>query len=309
MFFSSDKTRARALPLMATLALASAGVGVVGACNGTGAGDTGDKIVKDKPSVAGQGQRISDVVGEATWYSDTDLMSQSCKLPATEDVNLTGQVVVAVDTYDESGKNQTGNIYIEDVPVAGADPVPYSGLTLFGVGFSPPDLRLFEGDVVDTFGTLDEFVGPSVGAFNNCRTLPEASGTVSFRYENGFHAPVTLVQAGSDPTRWNNLKGYKNARQWIGMLVKVNDVTLPNAGKCYSKCPRMDCQQCQYSLDIDVGGGVALADTLNVDNELFDLKTAYPQLGAGSKVKSITGVLTYFYGFHIAPRSADDIEL
>ncbi len=313
MFFLGLKTQAatsvRTGALLASVALAAGVIGLAGACNGTGAGDTGDKIVKPKPSVHGQGELVSDVVGDATWYSDTDLMSQSCKLPASKNVNFTGQVIVAVDRYDETGNGQTGNIYIQDVPEVGADPVPYSGMTVFGAGFTPPDLRVFEGDVVDTFGSYDEFIGPSVGYFGNCKTLPESSGTISFRYENGYRPAAAIVPGGTDPARWAPVKGYKNARKWLGMLVKFENVSLPNAAKCDSKCPRMNCDQCRYSLDIDIGGGVAGSDGLTVDNELFDLKNDGPTLAPPVTVKSITGVLTYFYGFHLAPRSAADIEL
>lgn len=313
MFFSrldtQAATSARTCALLASLALALGGIGLVGGCDGTGSGDTGDKIVKPKPSVNGLGQQVHDVVGDATWLNDADLMSQTCKLPATQNVNFTGQVIVAVDRYDETGNGQTGNIYIEDVPEPDAAPVPYSGMTVFGAGFSPPDLRVFEGDVVDTFGTYDEFIGPSVGYFGLCKTLPESSGTMTFRYENGYRPAATLVKAVTDPMRWAPVKGYKAARQWLGMLVRFESVSLPNAGKCDSKCPRMNCDQCRYTFDIDVGGGVSGADSLTLSNELFDLKNEVPTLAAGTTVKSITGVLTYFYGFHIAPRSAADIEL
>ena len=44
----------------------------------------------------------------------------------------------------------------------GEAPVPFSGLTVFSPSFTPPDLRVFEGDVVDTFGNLIEFLGHGI---------------------------------------------------------------------------------------------------------------------------------------------------
>jgi hypothetical protein len=39
------------------------------------------------------------------------------------------------------------------------------------------------------------------------------------------------------------------------------------------------------------------------------MQTLGPPMPAGATFKSITGVVTYFGGFHIAPRSAADFEI
>jgi hypothetical protein len=46
-----------------------------------------------------------------------------------------------------------------------------------------------------------------------------------------------------------------------------------------------------------------------ISNELFDLKNQGPVMEAGTVLKSLTGVVTYFYGFKVAPRSAADLVL
>ena len=50
-------------------------------------------------------------------------------------------------------------------------------------------------------------------------------------------------------------------------------------------------------------------DQVTITNELFDLKNAGIQFATGTRIRSVVGVWTYFYGFHLAPRSAADIEL
>ena len=289
-------------------------LGLVGSgCSGTSDGGTGDPIHKPTPSELGSGERVSDVVGEATWLDPKNMNSDNCAIPADTGVNLTGQVIVAVDTYDETNAGQTGNIYVEDVPEPGAAAVPYSGLTVFSPAFTPPDLRVFEGDVLDTFGTISEFPGPSTFIFGGCKTLPEATGTLSFRFENGYHEPVTIVSAGTDPARFDPIKSYAQSRQWIGMLVRIEGVSIVNAPYC-SGCPNNDCAQCpadwqdRMTVDIDVGGGIGADDVVTISNELFDLRKEGPPIVAPKQFKSVTGVFTYFKTFHIAPRSAADFE-
>jgi hypothetical protein len=58
-----------------------------------------------------------------------------------------------------------------------------------------------------------------------------------------------------------------------------------------------------------MGGGFPGDDQVKLSNELFDLKNEGPPLATGTEFAAVTGVLTYFYGFKIAPRSAADFEL
>lgn len=268
-------------------------------CGGHGSGDTGDPRTKPSPDVLGDGARIADLVGEATWYRADDMMSLQCSTPLDRQVSITGQVVSALDRFDETGEGAVGNIYIQDLPVD-APAAPYSGMTIFAPAFTPPDLRLFEGDVVDTFGNLQEFPGPTSGRFPNCRTLPEIGGTMRFRFEDGDLEPLTIVPAGAGYDRFAPVTGYANARQWLGMLVRLEGVAASGAPN--------DAASGRYSVSIDIGGGT-LADQITINNELFDLKSAGIQFATGTRLRSVTGVWTYFYGFHIAPRDASDIEL
>src|SRR5205085_5933834 len=120
---------------------------------------------------------------------------------------------------DETGAGQTGNIYVQDYPADGELAKPFSGITIFAPAFSPPDLRVFEGDLVDSFGNFTEFLGPSSGPFGDCKTLPEFNGTLTFRFEDTPPEPLTVVADGATTERFAAIKGYANARQWLGMLV------------------------------------------------------------------------------------------
>jgi hypothetical protein len=165
---------------------------------------------------------------------------------------------------------------------------------VFDPGFSPPDLRVVEGDVVDMLGALTEFPGPSSVPFDFCRTLPEFSGALSLRFEGGPLAPVTIPVT--------ELASYESARKWFGMLVTIEQVTLledpydPASGR--------------YSIRIDAGDPSLMdSDIPQITNEHFDLKNDVPGLVAGMTLKSVTGIITFFFGPHIAPRSKADVVL
>ena len=152
---------------------------------------------------------------------------------------------------------------------------------------------------MDVLGLLQEFPGPASGYFARCVTLPEMGGSMSFRFEDG----------GAQPTAIDirDLASYPTARQWLGMLVTVQNVMLTDDAKNSSGCV----ERCRYSAPLDVGGGVEQRDVPTITNELFDLEqfalTLPGGLPAGTTLSSVTGIVTYFYGMHLSPRSAADI--
>jgi hypothetical protein len=270
------------------------------ACNVTSDGGVGDPPSEPEADPLGSGLRVSDLVKEATWFEPDNLESTGCAYPGSRTANLTGQVIVAIDRYDETGDGARGNIYVEDVLDPDEDVVPFSGMTVFGPAFTPPDLRVFEGDVMDTFGVFVEFPGPSSGPFSYCATLPEIGGTMVFRFERSEPVrPFTVVRGDGDNSRWDPVKGYPNARQWLGMLVRFENVVVATPEESGGR----------YAVPINMGGGLAGDDVVKISNELFDLKNDGPELSDGTQLKAVTGVITYFYGFKIAPRSIDDFEL
>lgn len=271
--------------LFATNALASALV----ACSGTGDGGTGDPPGTPPAEPLGAGLRIHELIGPAKWVDPDDLTSEACSPPGDRNVWVSGVRINAIDRFDETGDGARGNFYVQD---AMDDPPAYAGVTVFDPSFTPPDLKLVPGDVVDVFGVYTEFLGPSSGKFGYCRTLPEIGGALSFRFDGRDTAkPKTIPLA--------DLREYASARRWLGMLVRVEDVTIATAGQNFGG---------RFTAAIDVGGGISQADVPTVSNELYDLEAEGPPLPQGATFASITGILTYFYGFRLAPRSAADFE-
>lgn len=254
------------------------------ACGG-GNGDAQSTPIADE---YGNGARLAELIGAATWLDPTDTDSARCSPPPARRAYVTGATLVAIDDFDETGDGAHGNLYVQD---SAGEPAAYAGVTVFQPSFSPPDLRLVAGDVVDMFGDLTEFLGPSVGKFGFCRTLPEVGGTMSFRFEGSHVAPK--------PLRVEDLKSYASARQYIGMLVRVEQVSI--AGDPSSSGGR-------YLAALQVGAGVPATDVPKISNELYDLQAEGPPLAAGTSFRAVTGIVTYFYGFKLAPRSKADFE-
>lgn len=283
-------------PSPAHLLLAAACASLAAACGSTGGGDP---FSEPSASVLGSGSRIRDIQGEADWLDPEDGDSLSCSVPADQTVKVTGVTVTAVDRFDEVADGALGNLYVQDTT---EEPGEYEGMTVFDPSFTPPDLRVAPGDVLDLFGVYTEFLGPSSGYFGNCKTLPELGGAGSFRFE-GSDVPPRKVKLA-------DILGYENARRYLGMLVTLEDVTI--GADPYSSDETL-ASGGRYTADIDRTGldttGLDSADFPKISNELYDLKVEGPPLAKGSQFKSVTGVLTYFYGFKLAPRSAADFEL
>jgi hypothetical protein len=258
-------------------------------------GAAGDQPTASDGDPLGSCGRLSTTIGDATWLDPVKEPTACTARPADRTVCLSGLTVLALDTFDEVGDGSArGNYYLEDTS---EDPAPYSGVTIYRPSFSPPDLRLIQGDVVDFFGSLQEFIGPtstSETGFNYCRTLPELGGALTLRFDSRDAVPPKVIPLDA-------LKSYVTARPYVGMLVKVLNPQLGPEGAKTSNG--------RYSAAFDVGALPDVADLPYVTNELFDMAAEGPPMPGGTKFKSITGIVTYFYSFHIAPRSAADIEL
>lgn len=267
-------------------------------CGPGGSGGTGDPRIEPNPDPLGNGTKLAELLGQrydeisdsaTTWLDPSDMESLGCsKIPIDVETLVTGTTLTWADDYDETGAGAIGNYYVQDTL---ATPVANSGMTVFQPGFSPPDLRLVPGDVVDVFGLVTEFPGPSSSKFSYCRTLPEMSGAMEFRFEGSAISPTVIPVA--------DLSTYVDARKWIGMLVTIDNVTWLEPP--YESNGR-------YSIRIDTGSQPPGEDLPTITNEHMDLKAILPDdTAAGSSVARVTGILTYFFGVHIAPRTADDI--
>lgn len=262
---------------------------LVAGCSGSQGGDT---VTRGDASVTGNGYKLSDLNNPANPTPSPD-----------QDIEVTGLSVLAVDNYDETkdGKSQ-GDIYVEDLvdPKATTDTLAdgWHGVEVFAPSFNPPDLRVAPGDVVDIRGRYQLFAGPSTYPFPTLtvdggtvqEVLPElVGGTISLRFEYKVPDPVTIDV--------NDLGNYFTGHKWLGMLVKVENVTLAAAGKADTKGRYS--AQLTATVDKTVGAPT-------VTNALFDLGDAKLPMAAGTKYKSIVGIVQYFQNYSIAPRSAQD---
>jgi hypothetical protein len=235
------------------------------------------------PPIGGKNKRISEIADPAV-QGHADLVA------TTQAVS--GAVVLAVDKFDETQNGKgVGTIYVQDLGSTKA----YSGITLFSPTFNPGNLAVGPGDVLDLRGQYTESatIGTTV-TFAPGAVLPQISKPVAtFRYETRVPEPVDVDAS--------DLADYAKGRQWLGMLVRVKNVTLEadavadmngrvavsltpgSGGKCNSPFPK----------------------PASLTNDLFDLASlGYKK---GDVLTSVTGVVGFFCNLKLAPRSAADI--
>jgi len=269
-------------PLLAGLAFL-ASLAPVASCATTTGGDphSNDGI----PPVGGKDKRIKDV-GDPGVDGHKDLLSQT--------VAISGAIVLAVDKFDETANGKsTGTIYVQDL----GSKDPYSGITLFAPTFNPGNLSVSPGDVLDLNGEYTEAstIGSTV-TFAPGSVLPQIFKPVAtFRYETQVPDPVDIDV--------NDLADYAKGRRWMGMLVRVKDITL-SSDATNDKNGRV-------AVNLTAVTGAATSCTAafpkppQMTNDLFDIDGL--GLKSGTKLASITGVVGFFCNLHLAPRTPADI--
>jgi hypothetical protein len=246
------------------------------ACGGVTQGDPHHD--GGEPNTIGTGARIREISNPTT----------PSHLATGASVTITGASTVFVDSFDETqnGKSR-GTVYLQDFEST----EPYSGISLFQPSYSPSNLHLGAGDVVDLTGTYEENNSKPVQFPANEFLIQVTKPQVTFRLE--YHSPTPRVIDVKD------LSSYQTGRQWLSMVVTVKDITIP------------------FGLTDDGKGrstafitSATAQSSPTVTNELFDL-AAWNQtsqvIKQGAHISSLTGVVTYFFAMHIAPRSKEDI--
>jgi hypothetical protein len=279
------------LPLLGRLALLLAGVAPLAACNYQ---LTGDPVADaGAPSALGSGYRIRDVMNPS-----------SPDRPASgKSVYITGATFLLVDAFDETHDGKSiGTVYLQDVPPSNVPP-PYSGASLYDQTYVPTSLLPAPGDVLDLTGTFSVSASLGSATFDPGTSLIQISKpVVKPRFEYVLPPPLVLPASALDePTA----AAYASANQWTSMLVTIENVTFPDGladdGKGRDTIHLMS--------DTSSNGPT-------LSNELFDLASwnngfsadaGGPPLAQGKTVKSVTGIVTWFFNFHLAPRSPADI--
>lgn len=265
------------------------------ACSSLGAcsSETGDPpVAKGAPPPGGKDLRVRDV-------ADPSKEGHAALVSTTQ--SISGAIVIAVDQYDETKNGKgTGTVYVQDI--GATKETPYSGISLFATTFSPGNLAVAPGDVLDLRGEYQENQQiPSTPPviFAKDAVLPQiAQATAKFRYETQQPEPIDIDLA--------DLTDYAKARRWFGMLVRVRDVTI-------AKDPFVGSTG---RLSIDLPPAITTASTAcdtpfpksaSLVNDLMDVGAL--GIKKDMKIASIVGVVGYFCNFKLAPRSKADIKL
>lgn len=260
-------------------------------CGGPGEGGGDEGVKAGVPPAAGKDKRIRQIADPKSPDKANDL----------QDVTVSGAVVVAVDQFDETANGKgAGTIYVQDLD-ATPESSAYSAISLFSPSFIPGNLRVNAGDVLDLHGTYQETktIGPTV-TFAPGAPLPQLSRPIAtFRFDAKV-LPAHDIDI-------NDLKKYETGRKWLNMLVRVKNVTVQRdafsdgGGSRISAAllPGSTGEKCDQPFEPEGKAPVLV-------NELMDLNPL--QIKKNTRLKSVTGIVTYFCNFHIAPRSPADIE-
>jgi hypothetical protein len=246
------------------------------------------------PSPLGSGLRLRQITPPLMGDSTDGFPANPMHPVQNQIVSVTGVSVVTIDAFDETHNGKSiGSLYVEDVGswLLSGSQAAYAGIECYSTLYEPASLKVSPGDVIDLYGEYQDFTGPSTSPFPAGQVLPEmGKPTATFRFE--YNAPTPVVIDVNDLDVLNQADYDKGAR-WLGMLVEVDNVTLTTPLTADSEGRVSG----QIATDITNGAGI--------DNELYDMKvTDFP---GGTKFSKVIGVVTYFYDYHIAPRSPADL--
>jgi hypothetical protein len=283
--------------LFAVLALFFMGLLGVSACSFSNEADdtAGDPPIPiTDASALGNGARISNLAPT----TEPDGAPNKNHPAPDASIYVTGASLIVIDQYDETMNGKSiGSVYVQDV----ASQRPYSGLQIYRPTYTPANLLLAPGDVVDFTGTYQDYAYTSFSPF---QTTPEAyEPIVTFRFE--YRVPAPTVIPVSDLAAVTPQAAYEKGQQWLSMLVEIDDVTIT-------------------AMYADTEGRVSLyptTDTLStapgIANQLFALDpTMYgcPPASPGNTVackgmhlSKIIGVCNFFFNFTISPRTPADL--
>jgi len=261
-------------------------IGLVSCSTGSDGGGGDPHSNNGVPPVGGKDKRIRDV-------ADPGVEGHADLVKTTQAVS--GAVVIAVDSFDETQNGKgTGTIYVQDL----GSKEPYSGITLFAPTFNPGNLAVSPGDVLDLRGQYTEAstIGTTV-TFAPGSVLPQISQPVAkFRYETQVPEPLDIDI--------NDLTDFTKGRRWLGMLVRVKDVTIedkPFTGATghtsVALTPAIPGSQNACDAPFPKVATI-VNDQISLDEFAFK---------KGDKVKSIVGVVGFFCSLKIAPRFKTDI--
>lgn len=245
----------------------------------------------DDAAPGGAGARIYEIADPAS----------PKKAPHKAHVAVSGAVVVAVDSFDETRNGKSfKTIYVADLGSTKA----YSGLSLFNPSFVPGNLRVSPGDTLDLRGEFQENQDVPVKFARDAFLVQLANPIGTFRFEAKVPPPVDIdIQ---------DLADYSRGRRWLNMLVRVKNVALQRDAfqRGEDGTPGSTTSgRISAGLLPETNTATKCDDPFpkapTLVNELMDLVPL--SLEKGAVLKELVGVVTFFCNFHIAPRSTADI--
>ncbi len=243
---------------------------------------SGDPPAPYTPDPLGSGLRIAQVQNPS-----------SPDYHVNESATLTSTVVTWLDTFDETHDGKSiGTLFIQDI----GSTAPYAGIDVYEPNYVPASLTVLPGDVLDFVGPYQEAPNVGTATFDPGTFLPQLSKPVgTFRYQFVPPAPVVITAADLLGTTPN----FASARKWENMLVTINDVVIAAGSTSEGRVTYL-----MGDASGDSGGSIS-ASAVAISNEEYNLgPTDFP---AGTHFKSVTGLVTWFFTFHVAPRTAADL--
>ena len=243
---------------------------------------SGDAPASYTPDPLGSGLRLAQV--------------QNPKSPdyhVNDSASVTSAACTWLDTFDETHDGKSiGTLYLQDV----GSTEPYAGIGVYEPNYVPASLTVLPGDVLDVVGPYQESPNVGTAKFDPGTFLPQLYKPVAtFRYE--FIPPPPVVITAQD--LYGTDANFAAGRKWLGMLVTINDVVIASGTASGGRVT--------YLMgDAGADGGASITPTsVAISNELYNLgSTDFKPM---THFKSVTGIVTWFYSFHVAPRSAADL--
>jgi hypothetical protein len=265
-------------------------------------------IAQDEPAEAGAvGVTLAQIQNpKSPDYHPCDNTKGVC-----DNQTVANTVVTWLDKFDETRDGKSaGTLYVRDQ----GDNHVYGGIGIYEPNFVPASLDPLPGDVLDFAGPYQEATSIGTAVFGNGTYLPQLYKPVgTFRYE--FASDFPPAWTAPQPIQIADLNenvgtqadaNFPHGRQYLQMIVTVTDVYVSQGisaagGEGFRVTyPLGTCGNVQSKSCFTQSGP-------QISNELFDLQaTDYP---AGTHFASVTGIVTWFFTFHIAPRTKDDLVL
>jgi hypothetical protein len=262
-------------------------------------GNSADDSLGDPPGDAGTpnplgpGSRIRNLIPKLTKSPDAGGLAGTSNPDNGENEYITGASLITIDTYDETHNGKSiGAVYVQDV----GSTAPYSGIELYKPTYSPANLLVTPGDVLDMTGLYQNYQYTSFSPDEVVPELSEPVVTLRFQWTVPPSAVIDPTDISGTVATSPDASVYAQGLRWESMLVEVDDVTI--TGNYTDPAGRV---QIYFTSDTTNGPSIA--------NQLMPLDPTDAAFKTGTQYAKIIGVCGFFFTFTISPRSMADLVL